>query len=174
MSRLRRIADCDRFFFFVTTNLSRSVPFFRPHEMDMALEVLNQVRRQMGFHLLGYVVMPDHCHALLETHLQSLSHIMHQWKFKTGFVIQKHRQMHGTLWQPRYFDFICRRSRDVSDKLFYIHENPVTRNLVKQPEDWKWSSAGFYLKRENPPIVPDLVELAGDPGELLWPAPNRL
>jgi len=172
MSRLRRIAQSDRVFF-ITTNVSRNVPFLRPPEMDLLLNILDDVRRALAFLLLGYVVIPDHAHLMFATRLESLSHIMHRWKFKTGYAVQHYRHHSGAFWQPRYFDFICRRSRDVSNKLYYIHQNPVTVNLVANPEDWKWSSAAFYLRKGQSPLEPDLLDFSGDPDELLWPAPNR-
>ena len=173
MSRLRRIAEYDRFFF-ITTNLSRSVPLLRPAEMDMLLEILQTLRHAMDILLLGYVIMPDHCHLLFKARRLPVSHVMHQWKFKSGYAVQRYRSHSGVFWQPRYFDFICRRVRDISDKLYYIHQNPVTEKLVSHPEDWKWSSAAFYLKLGQSPIKPDLVDFSGDPDELLWPAPNCL
>ncbi len=173
MSRLRRIAEYERFFF-ITTNVSRNVPFLRPPEMDLVLDVLDGVRRGLGFPLLGYVVMPDHCHLLFETRRESLSHVIHQWKFKSAYAIQMGRHHSGAFWQPRYFDFICRRSCDVSDKLYYIHQNPVVEKLVTLPEEWIWSSAAFYLKKGKSRIQPDAVDFSGDPNELLWPAPNRM
>jgi hypothetical protein len=47
--------------------------------------------------------------------------VMHQWKFKSGHRIQQLRGTQRPFWQPRYFDFICRHARDVSNKLDYIH-----------------------------------------------------
>jgi putative transposase len=172
MSRLRRIALTDRIFF-VTTNLSKTVPFLRPAEMDLLLVILDAVRRETGFLLLGYVVMPDHAHLLFATLSDSVSHILHQWKFKSAHAIQHYRGHSGRFWQPRYFDFICRRELDVSDKLFYIHENPVIAKLSCNPEEWKWSSAAFYLRKNHSPIEPDQMDFSGDPQALLWPAPNR-
>jgi putative transposase len=142
--------------------------------MDMLLEILETVRRGLDILLLGYVIMPDHCHLLFKARRESVSHVMHQWKFKSGYAVQRFRNHSGTFWQARFFDFICRRVRDVSDKLYYIHQNPVAQNLVPHPEEWKWSSAAFYLKQGQSPIKPDLVDFPGDPDELLWPAPNRL
>ena len=172
MSRLRRIAEWDRLFF-ITTNLAPNAPFLQPPEMDLLLDVLNTVRRATGFLLLGYVAMPDHAHLLFAARTASMSHIMHQWKFKAGYAIQQRRHRSGAFWQPRYFDFICRRSRDVTNKLLYIHQNPVTRNLVANPEDWRWSSAAFYLKKGVSRLEPDFLDFSGDPDELLWTAPNR-
>lgn len=31
-------------------------------------------------------------------------------------------------------------------KLYYIHNNPVAAGLCKYPEDYKYSSANFYIK----------------------------
>jgi putative transposase len=136
--------------------------------MDLLLDHMDRVRQSMHVFLLGYVLMPDHCHLLLLTQSESISRVMHQWKFKTGFAVQQYRHHSGSFWQPRYFDFICRRLRDISDKLAYIHQNPVIGKFVDNPEDWKWSSAASYLRKGQSPIVPDILELNGDPDALLW------
>jgi putative transposase len=48
-------------------------------------------------------------------------------------------------WQARYYDFNVWSEKKFVEKLRYIHRNPVTRGLVKQPEDWRWSSIRHYL-----------------------------
>jgi putative transposase len=173
MSRLRRIEQQDRIFF-VTSNLARGAPNLSPIERDVVLNSLNETRATHKFLLFGYVVMPDHVHALLAVISGSLADVMHRWKGSSARLIQKARGKRGPLWQARYFDFICRRTRDVGNKLDYIHENPVVARLVSHADEWRWSSAGFYTKARMPPVVPDLVDLSGDPDELLWPAPWRL
>jgi len=160
MSRLRRIAQIDRVFF-VATNISRNVPVLRPFEMDLLLEVLDALRSSLNFQLLGYVIMPDHAHLLFATQTDFLSHIMHQSKFKTGHAVQRVRHHSGPFWQPRYFDFVCGRISDVSDKLSYMHQNPVVADLAPYGEKWKWSSAAFYLGIGTSPIQPNLIDLSG-------------
>lgn len=41
-------------------------------------------------------------------------------------------------------------------KLEYMHNNPVKAGYVRSPEDWKYSSAGFYLTGSESviPITP--------------------
>ena len=34
--------------------------------------------------------------------------------------------------------------RKAEEKLSYVHQNPVRAGLVARPEDWRWSSAGYY------------------------------
>jgi len=171
MSRLRRIAGADRIFF-VTTNLHPRTPVLQPAEMDFVLRILDDVRHALNFQLLGYVVMPDHAHLLLLTRVNTLPHIVHQSKFKAGYALQQKRGRSGPFWQSRYFDFICRRTHDVSLKLEYIHQNPVAGNLAGQPENWKWSSAASYKQKGLSPLEPDAMDLCGDPNELLWLPPH--
>ena len=47
-------------------------------------------------------------------------------------------------------------SRDeLNEKIKYINENPVARRLVCRPEDWRWSSAGWWRGMENQMIEMD-------------------
>jgi len=39
-----------------------------------------------------------------------------------------------------------------------MHANPVTRGLVKHPEEWPWSSWSFFWKGERGLIRIDVVE----------------
>jgi hypothetical protein len=45
----------------------------------------------------------------------------------------------------------------MTEKLHYMHANPVIRGLVKHPKDWPWSSWAFYQKGE-PGLIPMDVE----------------
>jgi putative transposase len=173
MSRLRRIEENNRIFF-VTTNLAPNLAHLSPCERDTVLDLLAQTRARHKFLLLGYVVMPNHAHILLATMSSPLPKIVQSWKIRTALAINELRAKTGLVWQARYFDFICRRAHDVSDKLAYIHQNPVAAGLVTYPNEWKWSSASFYSKKGTPTLVPDLMDFSGDRDELLWPAPWRV
>ncbi|HEX7895583.1 MAG TPA: hypothetical protein VF447_15395, partial [Terriglobales bacterium] len=39
------------------------------------------------------------------------------------------------------------------EKIRYIHRNPVRRGLVKNPEDWRWSSFRAYAFGEVGPVI---------------------
>jgi putative transposase len=170
MSRLRRIEQQDRIFF-VTFNLASGLSTLSEKERNLLSVSLAETRSARNFLLLGYVVMPDHVHALLAIIDGSLSDTMHAWKCSYARSIQTARSKRGAIWQARYFDFICRRTRDVTNKLDYIHQNPVVAGLVSRPEDWRWSSAAFYSRTGTPLLVPDAMDFSGDPDGLLWPAP---
>jgi putative transposase len=67
-------------------------------------------------------------------------------------------------WLARYYDFNVHSEAKRTEKLRYIHRNPVTRGLVRRPEEWKWSSFRHYLTG-----VPGIVEI-----ESPWTAGRRL
>ncbi|MGA7970716.1 MAG: hypothetical protein WB983_18945, partial [Terriglobales bacterium] len=54
----------------------------------------------------------------------------------------------GSFWQKRYYDRNVRDAREFSNKLRYVHHNPVKRGLVSDPAEWKWSSFRHYALRE--------------------------
>ena len=172
MTRLRRIEDRNRFFF-VTTNLSRCAATLTPAERDLILATLCRQRQRGDFFLFGFVVMPTHLHLLFAPHNQNLIRIMRDLKSKTGYEISRARPVPGPIWQSGYFDTIIRRVRNFWQKLEYIHRNPVEDGMVKNPEDWSWSSYRHYVEKEPGLITLDPVEFPSDEDHFLWPAPWR-
>jgi hypothetical protein len=75
----------------------------------------------------------------------------------------------GELWQPRFFDCATRTVEEYSDKVGYIHLNPVRAGSVSRPEDWRWSSYNEYagLSAEEQKIrcglMIDHVSMPSDP-----------
>jgi len=51
-------------------------------------------------------------------------------------------------WQRRFYDFNVWSRAKQKEKLHYMHGNPVKNGLVKNANDWPWSSFGFYMKGE--------------------------
>jgi REP element-mobilizing transposase RayT len=46
-------------------NLRRSIPPFEEREYPLLISALEGARARLGFLLCGYVLMPDHWHALI-------------------------------------------------------------------------------------------------------------
>ena len=115
-----------------------------PEARDTFEATLEEARRWYGFYVTGYVVMPEHVHLLMsEPERGDLAHCIQMLKQNTSRKLKA-----GTktpFWLARYYDFNVWSERKVLEKLRYIHRNPVTRGLVKRPEDWAWSSFRHYL-----------------------------
>ena len=103
---------------------------------------LEQARRQYGFWVTGYVVMPEHVHLLVsESERGTLAAALQALKQSVARRLiagQPH------FWQARYYHFNVWSAKKRIEKLKYIHRNPVIRGLVEKPEDWVWSSFRHY------------------------------
>jgi putative transposase len=62
------------------------------------------------------------------------------------------RKGHAHVWQRRFYDFNVLTERKRIEKLRSIHRNPVPRGLVKEPDQWQWSSFRSYTFREAGPV----------------------
>jgi len=59
----------------------------------------------------------------------------------------------GHFWQKRFYDFPVWSKEKRIEKLNYIHQNPVKRGLVQEPDQWKWSSYRYYAYGESGPVL---------------------
>ena len=116
-------------------------------------------------HLLGYVWMPNHIHMILYFEKQNrLSDYMRDFKKYTSGEIRRkldtekydlekikyqHRQQKFKIWMDRFDDVVLYTRRILEIKLNYIHQNPIKKSMVLLPEDYKYSSAAYYILQED-------------------------
>ncbi|MGH9606442.1 MAG: REP-associated tyrosine transposase [Terracidiphilus sp.] len=101
---------------------------------------LERTRRRFRLAIAGYVAMPEHVHLLVsEPREGDLSSAVRSLKLSVSL-----RSVERPFWQARYYDFNVRSEDKFTEKLRYIHRNPVARGLVTRPEDWPWSSYRHY------------------------------
>ena len=159
-SRLKRFQQTNDFHF-LTFSCFRRLPLFHTAAArDLFLAELEAARMRYQFGILAYVVMPEHVHLLLtepeevalSTALQMLKQNVSRKAKRFGLYQASH-----AFWETRYFDFNVWTRAKQTEKLRYIHRNPVTRGLVEKPEDWVWSSFRHYLLGER-----GVVEIASE------------
>ena len=137
---------------FLTFSCYRRQSYFQsPWTCDLFLTCLEIMRQRLGMYIYGYVVMPEHVHLLLsEPRERTLADAIHFLKlsFAKRFRARRRAVEPGSFWQARYYDRNIRDADEFTAKLRYIHRNPVKRGLVKEPQDWPWSSFRHYAVRE--------------------------
>ena len=94
------------------------------------------------YHLIAWVVMPNHVHVLIET-LPGfpLDVVVHSWK---SFSAQRANRLlgrSGAFWMPDYVDRFIRNEGHLRATTEYIEGNPVKAGLAVSPGDWLWGSA---------------------------------
>ncbi|MBI3934562.1 MAG: transposase [Acidobacteria bacterium] len=148
MSRLKRLLLTSRIFF-VTVNLLKNLPHFTDEEFTLLVAAIEESRFKLGFTFCGYVLMPDHWHALIGvSDPLTISRVVQDIKWISAGRLNRQRNRTGPFWQHQFWDRFVRHEKEFGHRLAYMHLNPVRKGLVKRPEDWKWSSYNnFALDR---------------------------
>jgi putative transposase len=122
----------------------------------VVLGVLNSQLTARRASCIGFVVMPDHVHAIVWFPIAGqLSVFVQQWKrlssHHIGQLVRTELVHYAgkiggdePFWQAKYYSFNLYSEDKVREKLTYMHENPVRAGLVAQPGDWTFSSARYY------------------------------
>ena len=128
-------------FHFITFSCYHRLAYLgRVESRDLFEQSLERMRRKYGCVVAGYVVMPEHVHLLVsEPKMTTLDRAIQTLKLSVTM-----QQTKRPFWQARYYDFNVFTAEKTTEKLRYMHRNPVVRGLAKKPEDWKWSSFRHY------------------------------
>jgi len=119
-------------------NLRPRIKPFHESEYTLLIQVLKESRQRLGFLLCGYVLMPDHWHALIYSQYPLLLwQVLHDAKKLMTLRLRARRGSRGPFWQHPFWDRFVRNEREFHQRLEYMHMNPVRKGLVKQPEDWR-------------------------------------
>ena len=127
----------------------------------------------------AYVIMPTHLHATTfdrEFNAARLKHTLDDMRKFTGRQLLDHCARHlpkcftevfrkhagddrqHRFWQPTQHPIGIFSQGFWKQKTDYLHDNPCRKGLVYSPEDWRFSSASYWMtKRKNDVQLLDVV-----------------
>jgi REP element-mobilizing transposase RayT len=156
-------------FHYVTCVTYRRIPIFRSDSAaNLLIEALVETKKRSRMKLIGYVVMPDHTHLILNPLDCDISKLMnsiksasarsiidwlihnhhHQSLSKLELAVAQKRSHTHAVWQKGFSSIDLWSPKFVRQKLDYIHANPVRAGLCEHPAKWKWSSYRAYLPHD--------------------------
>ncbi|MBC8052101.1 MAG: transposase [Sphingobacteriaceae bacterium] len=158
--------------YFITFTCARWLKLFElTQSYDLVYNWFNYLKNQ-NHHIVGYVIMPNHVHALIafSNSEKSINSIvgngkrfiayelvkrLQQGKFTkelellSGWVnpTDRSRNKKHEVFEPSFDWKECYDEKLVEQKLNYIHENASKgeKRLVESPDDYEHSSARFYI-----------------------------
>ncbi|MDZ7808116.1 MAG: transposase [Gracilimonas sp.] len=166
-SRYKVYEEC--FPYFITSSIVEGIPLFANSNLaEMVLQAVVFLQKKRKVEVNAYVIMENHIHLIakgkdLSEHFRNFkSYTAHQMiryltqanneyllsQLKRAKKAHKSGSMHQ-LWQEgahpkQIFDHSV-----MSQKIEYIHYNPVIRGYVDRAEHWRYSSARNYLGEEG-------------------------
>jgi len=133
---------------YITTKTWRNQQIFSSdYSVNFIYEGLNQISNKYDFKIVGFVIMPDHLHLIIVSQNNDLSNIMHDLKGKIAFDMLSQGIIETKLWQKGFYDHVIRNKKDLTEKLNYMHKNPLRAGLVKETAFYKYSSFRYYYEK---------------------------
>lgn len=112
--------------------------------------IIKQAKQEMQFELYAYCFMTNHVHLFLkEKNIGEISKIMSKIlsAYATWYNIKYSRS--GTLFSNRYKSEPVEDERYFFNLIRYIHQNPLKANLVKDLQEYPYSSYHEYAKNTS-------------------------
>ena len=183
MSRYRRANVSGATYFFTVVTYRRR-PFLCDSDVRIALrEAITKVRSRYPFHIDGWVLLPDHLHAIWTLPPEDSRFPLRWQQIKRGVTLRcgerlhqakwmtesKNKHRESTLWQRRYWEHQIRDDKDFERHMDYLHYNPVKHGLVKRVRDWRYSSfhrhvsGGVYREDWSTASSMDTIDFADTP-----------
>ena len=150
MARQLRIEYPGAFYHVFSRGNQKRPIFLSDADRNFFLHCLRKTHKKFGVIVHVYCLMPNHFHMILETPLGNLSRVMHL--LITNYTIyfnKKHKRV-GHLFQGRFKSVLIEAVSYAKELSRYIHLNPVRSHIVERPEEFVWSSYGYYQGRIRP------------------------
>ena len=162
---------------FLTFSCFHRRQFLTNHRIRTWLvQAVDAARQEHDFALWAYVFMPEHVHLIVSprTAPYDIRPILQRIKEPVGRRAVKYLKMEAPEWLPKItvqhgqrtahrfwqpgggYDRNVFKPSTLHAMIDYIHANPIRRGLVAHAEDWKWSSAGWYMDRSPNSLKPDM------------------
>ncbi|MFH1094256.1 MAG: transposase [Candidatus Omnitrophota bacterium] len=116
--------------------------------------------------IIAYCLMPTHLHFILKQNVdKGISLFMRKVLNSYSKYFNCKIKRKGPLWESRFKNVKIENDEQLMHLTRYVHLNPVTANLVKKPNFWKYSSYNEYLNKTKEKICNYGEVLDIDPGE---------
>jgi putative transposase len=119
-----------RTYAFTAVTHQRHRIFQKTTNAELMISTLLRYRTTNKFQIHGFVIMPDHIHALL-TPSESIEKAAQL--IKGGFSFAARNNVEGTIWQDSYHEHRIRDTEDFQNQLLYIANNPSRRQYADYP-----------------------------------------
>ncbi|MGA2229485.1 MAG: transposase [Tepidisphaeraceae bacterium] len=134
--------------------LNRSVGKMEMFRRDADFEAFQRIMREAierhPIRIICYCVMPTHWHFVVWPEEDGQVTRFFRWLAHTHAMrwrVSHHTVGYGHLYQGRFKSFPVARDEHLLTLCRYVERNPLSANLVKRAEDWRWSS--LWLRSQN-------------------------
>ena len=169
MARKTRRENPVGFYHFITRGVNKRKLFHQDKDFKKYLELVREYRDLLGIHIYHYCLMNNHVHILLKAGTMSaLSQFGHFTHRRYAYYYCRTYDLSGQVFRRNFVSLPIARDNYLLECGRYIERNPLKAKLVKNLEDYPYSSYAHYVEGKNDPLVtesPLFLTLAHTPLE---------
>lgn len=123
---------------------NREACFIEPENYLFYLELWQKLSKRYGVAVHAYCLMTNHIHFLVTPETEdAISTTMKVVGSRYAQYINLKYKRTGTLWEGRHRSSMIQTEKYLLTCYRYIELNPIRAEMVKRPEEYKWSSYGM-------------------------------
>ncbi len=126
--------------------INRQTIFRDKNDKKKFLLTLKYYKKINNFELYCYCLMNNHIHLLVKETSESISNFIKRISSSYVYWYNRKYERCGHLFQERFKSETVESEEYFLTVLRYIHQNPVKAGLVKNVEEYEWSSYNEYMK----------------------------
>ncbi|MFD2044772.1 transposase [Ornithinibacillus salinisoli] len=149
MARKKRIWMPEYFYHIGSRGNRRDALFREVSDYETFLYILHHVNKASPIELASYCLMTNHFHLLMRSKYLPISKVMSLINKRYADYFNKKYDLTGHVFEKRYFDKPIGDNYGILRISQYIHLNPVEAGIVKNAENYRWSSYRYYLHSKN-------------------------
>ena len=109
-------------------------------------EYLKLLKEKINIDILAYCIMDNHAHILIKTeNVDEMSKYMKKVNTSYALYYNKKNMREGYVFKNRFFSQQIEDRKHLFSCIVYIHKNPVKANIVRNMENYKFSSYNDYF-----------------------------
>jgi len=163
MTRSLRLSFENAFYHITARGNRREKIFYSDRDKEIFLKKLKEILIKYSMICQAYCLMDNHYHLFIKTTQPNLSKGIHYLNSSYANWFRNKHQIIGPLFQGRFKSILVGADNYALILSAYIHLNPLRAGIVRQLEDYPWSSYLDYLnlKKSNisdPSFILNLID----------------
>ncbi len=158
MTRPLRLSFENAFYHITARGNRREDIFYSSRDKEIFLKRLKEMLIKYSMICYAYCLMDNHYHLFIKTTQSNLSQGIHYLNSSYANWFRNKHQIIGPLFQGRFKSILVDADNYALTLSAYVHLNPLRAGIIKQLEDYPWSSYLDYLNLRKSDISdPSLV-----------------
>src|SRR5665648_375317 len=153
MTRPLRLSFENAFYHIIARDNRREKIFYFDRDKEIFLKRLKEMLIKYSMICYAYCLMDNHYNLFIKTNQSNLSQGIHYLNSSYANWFRNKHQIIGPLFQGRFKSILVDADNYALVLSAYIHLNPLRAGIIKQLEDYPWSSYLDYLNLRKSDIT---------------------